>query len=217
MSFHSQDGQDRFLQENVFKGFKNGFFVDVGAHDGISINNTLFFEKELNWTGVNIEPNLIPFNQLKINRPNCLNLNLAVDDVSEDVISEFYMNNGHTEMLSGLKNHYDNRHLNRLNRENEKHGSKTEICLIHTKSLRKIFEENMITHVNYLSVDVEGAEFAVIHSIDFEKVFIDVIGFEVNYQDVGQKITEYLKSKGYITISSGLDLIMIHQDSKFKI
>ena len=29
-----------------------------------------------------------------------------------------------------------------------------------------------------MSVDVEGAEFAVIKSINFDKVFIDVISFE---------------------------------------
>jgi hypothetical protein len=34
-----------------------------------------------------------------------------------------------------------------------------------------------ISHIHYLSIDVEGAEFEVIKSINFDKVFIDVIGF----------------------------------------
>jgi hypothetical protein len=29
--FNSQDNQDRYLETNVFKGYKNGFYVDVGA------------------------------------------------------------------------------------------------------------------------------------------------------------------------------------------
>jgi hypothetical protein len=41
--FNSQDKQDEFLETVVFKGFKNGVFVDVGAHDGVSINNTIVF------------------------------------------------------------------------------------------------------------------------------------------------------------------------------
>ena len=45
--FYSQDGQDQYLEKNIFKNFKNGFFVDVGAHDGVSINNTLYFEKPI--------------------------------------------------------------------------------------------------------------------------------------------------------------------------
>ena len=41
--FNSQDNQDKYLEENVFKGYKNGIFVDVGAHNGVSINNTLLY------------------------------------------------------------------------------------------------------------------------------------------------------------------------------
>ena len=43
--FYSQYGQDKYLETNIFKGYKNGFYVDVGSHDGIIINNTLYFEK----------------------------------------------------------------------------------------------------------------------------------------------------------------------------
>ena len=56
MEFNSQDHQDRILETHIFKGYKNGVYVDVGAHDGISINNTLYFEKTNNWNGINIEP-----------------------------------------------------------------------------------------------------------------------------------------------------------------
>ena len=59
-------------------GFKNGFFVDVGAHDGISINNTLYFERNNGWKGINIEPIKKVFDNLVINRPNCINLNTWV-------------------------------------------------------------------------------------------------------------------------------------------
>lgn len=43
MTFYSQDKQDYNLEKYVFKGYKNGIFVDVGAYDGKDINNTLFF------------------------------------------------------------------------------------------------------------------------------------------------------------------------------
>ena len=44
--FYSQDKQDKYLETNIFKGYKNGFFIDIGAHDGKSINNTLYFEEK---------------------------------------------------------------------------------------------------------------------------------------------------------------------------
>jgi len=44
-TFYSQYCQDRSLENCIFKSFKNGVFMDVGAHDGVDLNNTLFFEK----------------------------------------------------------------------------------------------------------------------------------------------------------------------------
>ena len=43
--FYSQDNQDKNLETYIFKGYKNGFFIDVGAHNGKTINNTLYFEE----------------------------------------------------------------------------------------------------------------------------------------------------------------------------
>ena len=54
--FASQDKQDEYLETNIFKGYKNGFFVDIGAYHGLRINNTIYFEKYNNWSGINIEP-----------------------------------------------------------------------------------------------------------------------------------------------------------------
>jgi hypothetical protein len=45
-TYYSQVDQDRILNEEVFCGMRNGVFVDVGAHDGISLSNTLMFERE---------------------------------------------------------------------------------------------------------------------------------------------------------------------------
>ena len=211
--FHSQDGQDMYLEHNIFKGYKNGIYVDVGAHDGVSINNTLYFEKNNNWTGVNIEPIKKVFDKLVINRPNNINLNCAV--CNNDGETEFLCNTGYTEMISGIKNNFDPRHLQRLERENNAMGSTTEVIKINTKKLQTIFDENNISHVNYLSIDVEGAEFEVIKSINFDKVFIDVIGFENNYNDTSIPIVQYLEEKNFIVFHKSLDIFMINKESIF--
>jgi hypothetical protein len=79
-------------------------------------------------------------------------------------------------------------------------GSTTEIIKVNTKKLETIFDENNISHINYLSIDVEGAEFEVIKSINFDKVFIDIINFENNYNDVSVPIIKYLEENGYIQL-----------------
>jgi len=211
--FNSQFGQDKYLETYIFKGYKNGFYVDVGAHDGISINNTLYFEKNNNWTGINVEPIKKVFERLVINRPNDINLNCAV--CNNDGETDFLCNTGYTEMLSGIKDNFDKRHVNRILRENKQMGSTTEVIKVKTKKLETIFDENNIKHVNYLSIDVEGSEFEVIKSINFDKVFIDVIEFENNYNDVSVPIVEYLMNKGFIIIHKSLDIFMINKMSMF--
>jgi FkbM family methyltransferase len=211
--FYSQDNQDKYLETNIFKGYKNGFYVDVGSHDGISINNTLYFEKNNNWTGINIEPIKKVFDKLVINRPNNINLNCAV--CNNDGETDFLCNTGYTEMISGIKDNFDMRHFYRLHHENQLMGSTIEVIKVKTKKLETILDENNINHINYLSIDVEGAEFEVIKLINFDKVFIDVIGFENNYNDVSVPIVEYLENKGFITIHISLDIFMINKMSIF--
>jgi FkbM family methyltransferase len=211
--FRSQDHQDEYVETTIFKGYQNGFFVDVGANDGVSLNNTFYFENNNHWTGINIEPIKGVFDKLVLNRPNCVNLNCAV--CNEDGETEFLCNTGYTEMISGIKNTFDPRHLNRLHSENNEMGSSTEVIKVNTKRLDTIFKENHVSHVNYLSIDVEGAEFEVIKSIDFENVFIDVIGFENNYNDVSIPIVSYLENKNFVVIHKSIDIFMIHKDSVF--
>ena len=108
MKFHSQDKQDLFLETYVFKGLRKGVFMDIGAHDGITINNTLFFSQQRDWSGVNVEPLPTVYKQLVINRPNDININCAVCNYNGT--APFLSNSGYTEMLSGLKTYYDPRH-----------------------------------------------------------------------------------------------------------
>ena len=46
MNYYSQDNQDKFLEENVFKGFKNGFYIDIGAHDDITFYKKFYYSNE---------------------------------------------------------------------------------------------------------------------------------------------------------------------------
>lgn len=211
--FYSQDKQDEYLEKNVFKGYKNGVFMDIGAHDGKSLNNTLFFEEKHGWKGINVEPIKEVYDKLKTNRPNSINLNYAV--CNYDGEAEFLCNIGYTEMISGIKETYDQRHFKRLENENKKHGSSTNTIKVLTKKIETICEDHTISHINYLSIDVEGGEFEVIKSINFQKVFIDVIGFENNYNNTSIPIIKYLEERNYEIIHKCVDIFMIHKTSVF--
>jgi FkbM family methyltransferase len=214
MSFtYSQYCQDIYFDKNIFKGYKNGVFMDIGAHDGITLNNTLYFEKNYNWTGVNVEPIKDVFDKLVINRPTSINLNVACSN--KEGIAEFINTTGYTEMLSGLKDEYDSRHFNRVNQELHHYGGKLDIIRVNTKTVESICDMYSIKHINLMSIDVEGAEFSVIKSINFDKLFIDVICFENNYDDISAPIIKYLEDKNYKLIFKSNDIYMIHNRSKF--
>ena len=63
--YTSQAGQDKIIKKTFFDSKKKGFFVEIGAFDGINGSNCYHFEKFLNWDGVAIEPSEIQFEKLK--------------------------------------------------------------------------------------------------------------------------------------------------------
>jgi FkbM family methyltransferase len=212
--YHSQEGQDKFLDTHVFKGFREGVFVDVGAHDGIIINNTLFFEQERGWTGLLVEPLPAVYERLVQNRPACLHENCAVAE--SDGTAEFLEVSGYAEMTSGLVENYDPRHMRRIESETKDTGGTMNRIRVKTTPLARLLETHGLRHIHYLSVDVEGSEFSVLKSIDYDAVFIDVIGFENNYEDVSPPIVKFLETKGYHLLPhSSVDLFMVHTASPF--
>jgi len=213
IKYFSQNKQDEFLEKCIFKGYKNGFFMDVGSHDGITINNTIYFEKYNNWNGINIEALEHVYNKLIVNRPKSINLNIAIDD--KDGTCEFITNTGYTEMLSGIKSSYHKDHFKRLNNELRCFGGESIIKIVTTNTIKTVCNIHKINHINYLSIDVEGNEFNVLNSIDFNNLFIDVIGFEDNYPDMTKINIEFLEKNNFIYIGRFGDIIMIHKKSKF--
>ena len=53
------------LKLEKYLNYNNGFFIELGANDGISQSNTYYFEKNKNWNGVLIEPILHKYLELK--------------------------------------------------------------------------------------------------------------------------------------------------------
>jgi len=181
-----------WINDNIFFTDENLFYVDVGANDGLIISNTAYFDLELGWKGICIEPHPSAFDKLKNNRPNSINLNLCVSN-SEEVV-DFLVIDGYAEMLSGIKKFYHEDHLERINKEVEIHGGKKQINKIQSKPLSKIFDEYNVKKIDYLSIDTEGSEYEVLNSIDFNEVDIRVISTENTSK---KNITNFLKEKGY--------------------
>jgi len=188
MKYYSQDGQDKFLVEELFRDKKNGFYVDIGANDGVSLSNTKILE-DIGWDGVCVEPLPQSFNKL-INNRNCLKYNLAISEVNGNL--QFLEIDGYSEMLSGLYETYDPRHLERINRELNLYGGTKKIIDVESKRFSDLIDRD---NIDYVSIDVEGSELNVIKSINFDKHNIFCISVENNYGN--NDVENYLKNFGF--------------------
>lgn len=202
LQFYSQCGQDKYVFENFFKDKKGGVFVDIGANDGVTYSNTLFFEKNLGWTGICIEPIPTVFEKLKANRKSkCIQGCIS----DKPGVTQFLWLNGPSEMLSGIYENLDPRHLQRINREVNQLGGSIETLQVKCYKLNDLLLDNNIKFVDYMSIDTEGGELEILKSIDFSSIDIDVIDVENNYASPEFKI--FLESKGYKLMVGGQDEI----------
>jgi hypothetical protein len=80
------------LRLEPFLDFRNGFFVEAGANDGIKQSNTLYFEKYKGWTGLLIEPIPELANKCQKNRPNSTveHAALVADDYPDEKVELRY-------------------------------------------------------------------------------------------------------------------------------
>jgi len=192
MRYHSQYKQDEFLNEHIFEGKENGFFVEIGADDGVCHSNTLFFEKYKSWKGICIEPRKAAFEELIKNR-NCACENVCISEKKET--KEFTEFVGRHSQLSGLSGKYSEDHKRRIEKETKELGLIKRTITVDCENINNILKKHNAEKIDYMSIDTEGGELEILKSIDFANTMIDVISIENNYFD--SKIKKYLKSKNY--------------------
>ncbi len=194
--YKSQLGQDKLIDELCnFK--ENGVFIDVGANDGLCISNTVFFEKNRKWKGLCIEPLPFRYSELVKNR-SCNTFNGVCSNIDKKDVS-FMKITGHCELLSGILEFYDQKHLDRIKSEMEQFGGTSEIIKLPSLCLSTLFDKYKYKTIDYLSVDTEGSEFEVLQGIDFKRHSIKYITVESNYND--SRIDVLLKENGFKCIA----------------
>lgn len=177
---YSTDGQDLFFK--MLLNDQPGFFVDVGARDGVHISNTFLLEKR-GWKGICVEPHPILYQQLSKKRKS-KTLNLAIADVGEEqTVLQFAMWKEGALGHSGLVD-VDYRHTKAL--EDIHH----ELVDVNVVSVETLLEKEGVTHVDVLDIDVEGAELSVVRSIDFSKCHINYVSVEQSSQELEQVLTD---------------------------
>jgi FkbM family methyltransferase len=209
--YSSQYGQDLFLEGFLhFLPKKHKYiFIDIGAYDGLTLSNSFFLDSNDMWEGVCIEANPRVFTKLVHNRIKPKALNFAISD--SDGEADFISNSGYSEMLSGLKAEFSSKHSKRIQFDNNHFGGDSKLISVPKKHFGNLLEQLEIQEVDLLMVDVEGGEYAIISSIDFDKVSISVILVERNYSS--RKILPLLLEKKFRrVIQLGSDDLYVNEN-----
>ena len=189
--FYSQPctRQDEWVVEKT-GGMRGGYFVEVGAHDGIHHSNTLHLERELGWGGVLVEANPDLYQSLLKNRPEAHCLNVACGAMNGD--DEFILG----DAFGGLKRYMPSDWLE----QHDFRGNPT--ITVPVRTLDDIVRDVGIGFINYLSVDVEGAEYDILEQFFFgryRKCCPKLISVEFRYEGVLlERLRELLEPKGYV-------------------
>ena len=165
-------------------------FVDVGAHDGVNLNNTLFFEVDRGWTGVCIEPQPDVFIRLREARSAvCVQAAIGGTPGTMPFVVGG-VQGGEGGMLSGLVASYDSRHWTRI-----KGTGPTKTIDVEVRRLDEVLRASKIDRVDLLSIDVEGGELGVINSIDLAEFGRPIVVMENNYRSWPQ--VRAMRRQGY--------------------
>jgi len=183
-NYKSQIGQDKYISEHIFNNKRNGFFIELGATDGIEFSNTYYFEKELDWNGLVIEPNPNYKEQLDKNR-SCYKAYELV--YSKQGLNKNFSIINYPE-LSGINNYLGN-----IGK-----GKVTENINLKTITLTELLDNiNAPKYIDYLSLDTEGTELEILKGLDMKKYKIRYIRVEHNYGPLRGEIQNYLLSRNY--------------------
>jgi FkbM family methyltransferase len=189
----SQPGLDQDL--GVIKYYKlkrNGYYVDIGANDGIDLSNTCMLEYDYEWKGICIEPLPEEFSRLSKNRPNSICIQKAVFGKS-GLKLEFAV----AGLYSGI--------CDTINHHKEK-ADKAPKITVETITLNDVLEQaNAPSFIEYLSIDTEGSEYDILITINYDKYTFGIIHLEHNFIEPQRTaIREFLESKNYVFVRDNM-------------
>ena len=193
MSYSSQIGQDKWVH-SIVGDKKDGYFIELGACDGLYLSNTLFFERNLNWNGICIEPNDNYIKELYANRKCNISNELVYSCEGEKV------NFALSEAASGIMDE----NIGPFTR-------KDQSVLKTTTTLGNILDKFKAPNIiDYLSLDVEGQEYNILSTFPFNKYKFRCITVEHNAPHIGPKqqmlIRELLEKNNYRFVKGNDDV-----------
>jgi FkbM family methyltransferase len=196
---YAQAQQDLWVALAVAPGKRDGYYVDVGSADGIFHSNTKLLDS-MGWNGVCIDP--FPSN---METRTCQLFRQPVFSVSgKDVEFRAAGENGGIADTMGRTA-----------------GQAAKAPLVHfvTATLDEILEKAKAPrHIDFMSIDVEGAEFEALRGLSLDKYDVDAFAIEHNNEtEKREHIRQLLEGRGYVRVRSWItDDWYLHRDPGYE-
>ena len=186
VKFYSQQDEDKYIIQYLLKDkITDGTYLEIGACDGLIYSNTKTLEDFFEFKGILIEPQKNLFNNIKKNRSTVNNelYNCAVTDNDSSTIS-FIGDNPE----AGVLNHI-NTDLTRFNWSSYN---------VSNKKMKDILHNSNFNYIDFMIIDVEGAELSLLKSIDFNfPIFCIIIEAHSWEQEKNKIFGDFLKKNEF--------------------
>lgn len=200
-SFRSQRREDKILVNKWFDQICGGTYIEMGGFDGETYSNSYMFHKDLDWNGVLVEASPVNYKKMIENRPDeTANVNAGVCGEERDL---HWVN---LPLDHGAVGGFTEFAANSFKKAWWSDESIKNATIVKCRTLKNIIHETVGDHFHFdfFSLDVEGAEYEALMSIDFELVSFGIVLVEADNHDKvkNEKAREILTTNGYTMVQN---------------
>lgn len=188
----AENGQDFFvLDQTSYK--ERGFFVDIGAADGITGSNTFILEKFYKWHGICVDPNPVFMQSLFNCRDSFVSTLCVYSETGKILPFKFCTDENQFfgwNFRSGIQSH-----LAAIDEEVNKSFSSINVLTISLNDLLELYKAP--TEIDYISLDTEGSEYEILKTFNFDKYKVRCFTIEHDFGEARQLIYKLMTDHGY--------------------
>ena len=173
--------------------------MESGALDGRDLSTSFMFERWFNWFPIHVEASRDSYAKLKFNRPQGLNIHAALCNETKVV---HYLQRHNGSAVDGILEFMEHRFITRFHKYWYRTRDPALVYEMQCVKVNYLFDMMKVKHIDVWVLDIEGAELAVLKSMDWNAgVTIDVILLETMRRNdrsaSADETTQILTKLGY--------------------
>ena len=190
-SLYSQGPEERIVR-HFFNDKRDGFFLDVGSFHWKEASTTLYLEERLGWSGIAIDAQSRYSYGYEKHRPKTKFFAYLVTDHSGDTGTLYLAgplsstNKNHVKEFPAVAHH------------------KPKPIQVKTITLDDLLEQNDVEKIDFLSMDIEGAEVDALAGFSIQRYRPELVCIEVHEKN-REAVLAYFKKHHYKQIGAYLE------------